>query len=101
MHSPYDDYVRSLREARKARRRGDIGAADHWTRIAERHLRMATRLAELKSPFLMLKPYWTPLATLEDEKARVLAGLNTVLAEMANQPPTNWDSQDPPDTSMR
>ena len=97
MHSPYDDYVRSLREARKARRRGDIGAADRWTRIAERHLRMAARLAELKAPFLMLKPYWTPLATLEDQKAEVLRNLNVLLAEMENQPATNWDPQDPPD----
>jgi len=81
MHSPHDDYVRSLHQARKARRRGDLTKADQWTRIAERHLRMATRLSELKAPYLPGPP-WTPSATLEDQKAEVRKNLDELLKRM-------------------
>jgi ATP-dependent helicase/DNAse subunit B len=80
MHSPYNDYVRSLRQVRKARRRGDAAAADRWTKIAERDLRMANRLAEMKEPFL--KPLWTPTMTQEDEKAEIGEKLDRLLRQM-------------------
>lgn len=80
MHSPYNDYVRSLRQVRKARRRGDAAAADRWTKIAERDLRMANRLAEMKAPFL--KPLWTPTMTQEDEKSEIREKLDRLLRQM-------------------
>jgi hypothetical protein len=80
MTSPHDDYARSIRQARKARRRGDPAEAERYTRIAERHLRMAGRLAELKSPFL--KPLWTPSMTEEQQKAEARAKLDELLRRM-------------------
>jgi hypothetical protein len=80
MHSPYNDYVRSLRQVRKARRRGDTVAADRWSKIAERDLRMADLLAEMKAPFL--KPLWTPSMTQEDEQSEIREKLDDLLHKL-------------------
>jgi hypothetical protein len=49
MHLPRE-YTQSLRKARKARIRGDVAAADRWTRIAERYARMASRYSGVQAP---------------------------------------------------
>jgi hypothetical protein len=98
MHSPYNDYVRSLRQVRKARRRGDAAAADRWTKIAERDLRMAGRLAQMKAPFL--KPLWTPSATQENERAEIREKLDNLLDEleaMAAEENAGQAQDSPPD----
>lgn len=52
MFAPRHDFFRALDQARRATRGGNHAAASHWTRIAERHLKIAERLDRLAAPAL-------------------------------------------------
>jgi hypothetical protein len=79
----YADYVRSLRQARKARRRGDVAAADHWSRIAERHMRMAERLIGPTAP--IGGAFGAYPEAVEEEKARVRQKLTELIERMEKE----------------
>ena len=42
-----NDFMLALAKAQKAMQRGDLAAANQWTRLAERHLVIAHRLATI------------------------------------------------------
>ena len=58
MFAPVHDFFRALNQARRATRAGDHKTAEHWTRIAERHLNISERLNRLAAPAgpVMLDP---------------------------------------------
>jgi hypothetical protein len=49
MKSTREDFLLALRQSRIAIHRGDIATAERWTRLAERHLDIARRQAELNA----------------------------------------------------
>ena len=50
MFAPVHDFFRALNRARRATRTGDHKTAEHWTRIAEPHLKISERLNRLAEP---------------------------------------------------
>jgi hypothetical protein len=47
MFAPQHDFFRTLAQARKATRRGDLVATERWLKCAERHMALAERIEKL------------------------------------------------------